>query len=58
MTASDIAPCAACGHPCDTGTALYSSRDSLYFCDEQCFNEWADEHFGEIAEFYRLMNVE
>ena len=55
---ADHVPCATCGHPCDTGTALYSSRDSLYFCDEQCFNEWSDEHFGEIAEFYRLMNVE
>ncbi len=55
---ADHVPCATCGHPCDTGTALYSSRDSLYFCDANCFNEWADEHFGEIAEFYRLMNVE
>ncbi len=58
MTASDIAPCAACGDPCDTGTALYDSRAGLYFCDDQCFADWADGHSEEVTEFYRLMNVE
>lgn len=56
--AADLAPCAACGHSCDTGTALYDSRAGLYFCDEQCFADWADGHSEEVTEFYRLMNVE
>jgi hypothetical protein len=52
--------CANCDAPITSG--LYDDRADLYFCDEQCFDEWADDSGPSggaeiVREFYRTMNV-
>ena len=48
--------CANCGASVTSG--LYDDRAELYFCDEQCFREWAEDKGAEIVrEFYRELNV-
>ena len=51
--------CANCGV---TNVSLYDDRAELYFCDEQCFREWADDSGPSggaeiVREFYRELNV-
>ena len=47
--------CANCGV---TNVSLYDDRADIYFCDEQCFREWAEDKGAEIVrEFYRELNV-
>ena len=48
--------CANCG--AKIRSALYDDRAEIYFCDEQCFREWAEDAGAEIVrEFYRELNV-
>ena len=48
--------CANCGGR--VTNALYDDRAELYFCDEQCFREWATEAGEEtVLAFYRAMNI-
>ena len=47
--------CVTCG---TTSVSLYDERSEFYFCDEQCFREWAEDAGAEIVrEFYRELNV-
>ena len=51
--------CANCGANAQLRPrSLYDDRADIYFCDEQCFREWADDKGAEIVrEFYKTMNV-
>lgn len=37
--------------------AVYDDRTSTYYCNEDCFRDWADDNFEEITAFYERMNV-
>ncbi len=37
--------------------AVYDDNTKRYFCDVDCFRDWADEHFEDIVAFYEKMNV-
>lgn len=54
--------CNSCGKPLDTTDphtdAAYDERQAQYFCNVDCFRDWADEHFEVITEFYERMNVQ
>ena len=47
--------CATCG---SKKVALYDDRAELYFCDEQCFDEWAEDAGAEtVIDFYKNLNI-
>lgn len=53
-----IDKCATCYAPIYVGkSAVYDERTNQYFCDRQCFRDWADDNFDEVCEFYESMNV-
>lgn len=37
--------------------AAYDEQAQQYFCDVDCFRDWADEHFDEVTAYYEKMNV-
>ena len=51
--------CGNCDNELREGmTFLYDDRSLHYFCDEQCYDEWAEDKGSEIVrEFYRELNV-
>lgn len=48
--------CVICGANADNG--YYDSLREQYYCDHGCFEDWADEHYEEVVDFYRRMNIE
>lgn len=50
--------CANCGNSGAAPDMYYDERVGHYLCDRQCFDEWADHNFEDVAEFYRTMNVD
>jgi hypothetical protein len=54
-----IDTCGNCGTELREGrSVLYDEHSELYFCDTQCFREWADDSGSEkVIAFYRGMNV-
>lgn len=49
--------CAQCNATISPEDAAYDERQAQYFCNVDCFRDWADEHFEVITEFYERMNV-
>ncbi len=48
--------CANCKREIDDG--LYDDYREQYYCDNDCFNDWADGNFEEVVLFYAKMNVD
>lgn len=48
------ASCQAAGFDIDM---LYDERNENYFCDEDCFLEWADANFEEVSRYYYDANI-
>lgn len=51
------AECSQCNAEVSPEDASYDERQAQYFCNVDCFRDWADEHFEVITEFYERMNV-
>lgn len=52
----DVDICANCG---GRGREyIYDDLSENTFCDRECFAEWADDNFEEVAEFYFRLNCE
>lgn len=51
------ATCAQCNATLSPEDGAYDEQTQAYFCNVDCFRDWADEHFEEITEFYERMNV-
>ena len=47
--------CVQCGAIAAEG--YYDDCMEQYYCDEACFNDWADAHFEDVTEFYKRMNL-
>lgn len=50
--------CTQCNALSSSEDMSYDERQAQYFCNVDCFRDWADEHFEVITEFYERMNVE
>ena len=51
-------PCSGClGHK-PVGDMLYDFHAMIFFCDRECFDEWADKSTETISEYYYRMNIE
>lgn len=37
--------------------AVYDDRTSAYYCDIDCWRDWADANYDEIIAFYERLNV-
>jgi len=53
----DQVECANCRGLTWIGDALYDERGGIYFCDTQCYYEWADANFEIIADYYYHGNI-
>lgn len=53
----DAINCDQCGGLVDLDDALYDEHSEQYFCDRECFLDWADDHFDEVTEFYEKLNL-
>lgn len=50
--------CVVCGgHTLETD-ALYDEKEEHYYCDDGCFEEWCDDNFAEVVNFYKGLNVD
>jgi hypothetical protein len=49
--------CYSCKDDIPAGFALYDDKTEQYFCDETCFETWAEEFSDDIRDFYKRMNV-
>lgn len=47
--------CVQCGVIASEG--YYDDRAEHYYCDDRCFEDWADNNFEEITDFYKRMNL-
>jgi hypothetical protein len=37
--------------------AVYDDKKERYYCDEYCFETWAEDNYDELIDFYKRMNV-
>jgi len=51
-------PCSGCGGYKPVGDMLYDYHACIFFCDHECFDEWADDNLDEVIKYYYRMNVE
>lgn len=49
--------CASCDSSDDVMDMLYDELSGRYFCDKNCFLEWADAYYEEICDYYYRMNI-
>ena len=49
--------CANCGAEGQAPEMLYDERAEQYVCDRGCFENWADDHFDIVCEYYYRHNV-
>jgi hypothetical protein len=50
--------CASCKAIIAEGkSAVYDENTEHYFCNRYCFEDWADDHFEQVADFYAKLNV-
>ena len=58
MSAHPFAYCTQCNAVIsESATAVYDDYYDQYFCDRQCFEEWAIDNSELIQRFYERMNV-
>lgn len=50
--------CAECGQLIDGPTATYDDHADNYFCNDSCFDDWAERHAERIERFYAEMNTQ
>jgi hypothetical protein len=49
--------CGACQSNIPSGFAKYDDKSEEYFCNEGCFETWAEDNSDDVIEFYKRMNV-
>lgn len=49
--------CTQCDGQLVPEDALYDDRTYAYFCDNDCFRDWADDNNEEVVEFYERLNI-
>lgn len=54
---TELVECKGCGGQMFWNRALFDDRHENFFCDEECFKEWAIDNVELITEFYQKMNV-
>lgn len=37
--------------------AIYDDRKERYYCDEDCFETWAQDNTDDLIDFYKRMNT-
>lgn len=48
--------CAVCNG--DASNGYYDSHAERYYCDDGCFEDWADANSEVVTEFYKRLNLE
>lgn len=53
--------CAQCNAQLDATDphteATYDEQAQSYYCNIDCFRDWADDNFDAVTEFYEKLNV-
>lgn len=49
--------CENCKGFLNVDDALFDEQTEIFFCDDDCFDEWADDHFDDIMKEYKQMNI-
>ena len=53
---SEVA-CEQCNSPLTPEDAVYDDNTYRYYCDMECFYDWADDNVEDVIEYYERMNV-
>ncbi|MFC2947630.1 hypothetical protein [Virgibacillus sediminis] len=54
---NELITCEICDAQTSLDDALFDEQAEVYFCDNGCFEDWADDNFHDIVEQYREMHV-
>lgn len=49
--------CAECAKAIRVEDALYDENTEKHFCNDDCFQEWANNHVESVIDYYIKMNV-
>ncbi|TMN20821.1 hypothetical protein [Lentibacillus cibarius] len=49
--------CEKCGGYLPLDNALFDEHEEVFFCEDDCLYEWADDHFESIVEQYKSFHV-
>lgn len=37
---------------------LFNEIEDVFYCDKQCYDEWASDNVEKVSEYYYRMNVD
>ena len=49
--------CTQCSASISPEDAAYDEEQAQYYCNVDCFRDWADDNSDVITEYYESMNV-
>ncbi|ALX47764.1 hypothetical protein AOX59_03565 [Lentibacillus amyloliquefaciens] len=49
--------CGNCGGFLNRDDTLFDEQAEVFFCDNDCLDEWADDHFDDIMKQYKRMHI-
>ncbi|WP_176447282.1 hypothetical protein [Lentibacillus sp. CBA3610] len=50
--------CESCQGFLSRDDALFDEQSEVFFCDDGCFEDWADDHFEAIMQQYKRVHVD
>lgn len=54
---SSISVCGKCAATISIEDSIFDECSESHFCDDDCFEAWAGDHFESVLDFYKKLNV-